>query len=57
MFATEPLSGIATAEMAMRDLGYPVELGSGVAAVHRAYQRRPEDVAAVAGSTLTKEVP
>ena len=26
------LSGLATAEMAMKDLGYPIELGSGVAA-------------------------
>lgn len=31
------LSGIATAEMAMYDLGYPVELGSGVAAAQKYY--------------------
>lgn len=31
------LSGLATAEMAMHDLGYPVELGSGVAAAQRYY--------------------
>lgn len=31
------LSGIATAEMAMRDLGYPIELGSGIAAAARYY--------------------
>lgn len=32
------LSGIATAEMAMKDLGYPVELGSGVAAAQAYYR-------------------
>src|SRR5699024_11925872 len=31
------LSGLATAEMAMHDLGYPIELGSGVAAAQRYY--------------------
>lgn len=31
------LSGIATAEMAMADLGYPIQLGSGVAAAQRYY--------------------
>ena len=31
------LSGLATAEMAMVNLGYPVELGSGVAAAQRYY--------------------
>lgn len=33
------LSGIATAEMVMLDLGYNIELGSGVAAAQRIYQR------------------
>lgn len=46
------LAGIATAEMAMRDLGYPVVLGSGVAAAQHAYQVRargtPEPAEAVA---------
>jgi alanine-glyoxylate transaminase/serine-glyoxylate transaminase/serine-pyruvate transaminase len=32
------LSGIATAEMAMADLGYPVTLGSGVAAAQEYYR-------------------
>ncbi|MFV8836078.1 L-aspartate--glyoxylate aminotransferase BhcA [Aquisalimonas sp. APHAB1-3] len=32
------LSGIATAEMAMKDLGYPIELGSGVAAAQEYYR-------------------
>jgi len=32
------LSGIATAEMAMADLGYPVQLGSGVAAAQEFYR-------------------
>ncbi|MEK6205663.1 MAG: serine--glyoxylate aminotransferase, partial [Amylibacter sp.] len=32
------LSGIATAEMAMVDLGYPVTLGSGVAAAQEYYR-------------------
>src|SRR5699024_4181834 len=31
------LSGLATAEMAMADLGYPVQLGSGVAAAQQHY--------------------
>lgn len=31
------LSGLATAEMAMADLGYPIELGAGVAAAQRHY--------------------
>lgn len=31
------LSGIATAEMAMADMGYPIDLGSGVAAAQRHY--------------------
>ena len=34
------LSGIATAEMVMADLGYDIVLGSGVAAAQRVYQRR-----------------
>jgi alanine-glyoxylate transaminase/serine-glyoxylate transaminase/serine-pyruvate transaminase len=33
------LSGIATAEMAMADLGYNIELGSGVAAAQGVYRR------------------
>ncbi len=32
------LSGLATIEMAMRDLNYPVELGSGVAAAQEYYR-------------------
>ena len=32
------LSGIGTAEMAMVDLGYPIELGSGVAAAQEYYR-------------------
>jgi alanine-glyoxylate transaminase/serine-glyoxylate transaminase/serine-pyruvate transaminase len=32
------LSGIATIEMAMADLGYPIELGSGVAAAQNHYR-------------------
>ncbi|MFK7893304.1 MAG: L-aspartate--glyoxylate aminotransferase BhcA [Granulosicoccus sp.] len=32
------LSGIATIEMAMKDLGYPIELGSGVAAAQEHYR-------------------
>jgi alanine-glyoxylate transaminase/serine-glyoxylate transaminase/serine-pyruvate transaminase len=33
------LSGIATAEMVMKDLGYDIVLGSGVAAAQKVYQR------------------
>ena len=33
------LSGIATIEMAMKDLGYPIELGSGVAAAQDYYRK------------------
>ena len=33
------LSGIATAEMAMKDLDYPIELGSGVAAAQEYYRK------------------
>jgi alanine-glyoxylate transaminase/serine-glyoxylate transaminase/serine-pyruvate transaminase len=32
------LSGLATIEMAMADLGYPIELGSGVAAAQEFYR-------------------
>ncbi|MDH5354597.1 MAG: aminotransferase class V-fold PLP-dependent enzyme, partial [Gammaproteobacteria bacterium] len=32
------LSGLATIEMAMKDLGYPIELGSGVAAAQEYYR-------------------
>ncbi len=38
------LSGLATLEMAMADLKYPVELGSGVAAAQSYFrQSRPDD--------------
>lgn len=33
------LSGLATAEMAMADLGYPIKLGSGVAAAQEYYRK------------------
>ncbi len=33
------LSGISTMEMAMKDLGYPIELGSGVAAAQEYYRK------------------
>lgn len=39
------LSGIATAEMAMADLGLPVTLGSGVAAAQQVYRAGPADAA------------
>ena len=42
------LSGIATAEMVMADLGMPIRLGSGVAAAQEYYRdggRRPRQVA------------
>ena len=35
------LSGVATAEMVMADLGLPVRLGSGVAAAQDVYRIRP----------------
>jgi alanine-glyoxylate transaminase/serine-glyoxylate transaminase/serine-pyruvate transaminase len=37
---TEPmmLSGLATAEMCMADLGWPIKLGSGVAAAQEYYR-------------------
>ncbi|KFE34241.1 L-aspartate--glyoxylate aminotransferase BhcA [Thioclava atlantica] len=38
------LSGIATAEMAMADLGLPVELGSGVAAAQAHYRQAPAEL-------------
>ncbi len=41
------LSGIATIEMAMKDLNYPIELGAGVAAAQEHYR-------ATAGVTLSK---
>ncbi|WP_112324111.1 L-aspartate--glyoxylate aminotransferase BhcA [Oceanibium sediminis] len=41
------LSGLATAEMAMADLGYPIKLGSGVAAAQEYYREKGE-VAALA---------
>jgi alanine-glyoxylate transaminase/serine-glyoxylate transaminase/serine-pyruvate transaminase len=47
---TEPmmLSGLATAEMCMADLGWPVRLGSGVAAAQAFYCRGPEAARAAA---------
>ncbi|NQU56045.1 MAG: aminotransferase class V-fold PLP-dependent enzyme [Rhodospirillales bacterium] len=33
------LSGVATIEMAMKDLGYPIELGSGVSAAQEYYRK------------------
>ena len=41
---TEPmmLSGLATAEMCMADLGWPVRLGSGVAAAQAFYRKGPQ---------------
>ena len=33
------LSGLATAEMAMADLSYPIKLGSGVAAAQEYYRK------------------
>ncbi len=33
------LSGIAAIEMAMKDLDYPIELGSGVAAAQEYYRK------------------
>jgi alanine-glyoxylate transaminase/serine-glyoxylate transaminase/serine-pyruvate transaminase len=41
------LSGLATAEMAMADLGFPITLGSGVAAAQE-YYRNPRDAASLA---------
>lgn len=38
------LTGIATIEMAMKDLGYPIELGSGVAAAQEVYRTTREGV-------------
>ncbi|WP_455373625.1 L-aspartate--glyoxylate aminotransferase BhcA [Limibacillus halophilus] len=38
------LSGLATIEMAMKDLGYPIELGSGVAAAQEHYRRSQANV-------------
>jgi alanine-glyoxylate transaminase/serine-glyoxylate transaminase/serine-pyruvate transaminase len=39
------LSGIATAEMAMADLGYPITLGSGVAAAQDHYRNHAKSAA------------
>ncbi|HBM14665.1 MAG TPA: serine--glyoxylate aminotransferase, partial [Rhodospirillaceae bacterium] len=33
------LSGLATIEMAMKDLDYPIQLGSGVAAAQEYYRK------------------
>ena len=41
------LAGIATAEMAMADLGFPITLGSGVAAAQE-YYRNPKEAAKIA---------
>jgi alanine-glyoxylate transaminase/serine-glyoxylate transaminase/serine-pyruvate transaminase len=47
---TEPmmLSGLATAEMCMADLGWPVRLGSGVAAAQALYRKGAEPAKAAA---------
>lgn len=45
---TMALSGIATIEMAMKDLDYPIELGSGVAAAQDFYRRNHARVATLA---------
>jgi len=47
---TEPmmLSGLATAEMCMADLGWPVRLGSGVAAAQAFYRKGPQAAKAAA---------
>lgn len=42
------LSGLATAEMAMADLGLPVTLGSGVAAAQEVYRAEPDATAKAA---------
>ena len=42
------LSGIATIEMAMKDLGYPIELGSGVAAAQEYYRYGDVELARLA---------
>ncbi len=42
------LSGLATAEMAMKDLSYPIELGSGVAAAQEYYRNTPATATAKA---------
>jgi alanine-glyoxylate transaminase/serine-glyoxylate transaminase/serine-pyruvate transaminase len=41
------LSGLATAEMTMADLGFPITLGSGVAAAQD-YYRNPREAAKLA---------
>jgi alanine-glyoxylate transaminase/serine-glyoxylate transaminase/serine-pyruvate transaminase len=48
------LSGIAGAEMAMCDLGIPVELGSGVAAAQAYYRQtaRPVELARAAAASM-----
>jgi alanine-glyoxylate transaminase/serine-glyoxylate transaminase/serine-pyruvate transaminase len=42
------LSGLAAAEMAMKDLNYPIELGSGVSAAQDFYRNSAEEVDAKA---------
>lgn len=42
------LSGIAIIEMAMKDLDYPIELGSGVVAAQDYYRKSRDEVSAVA---------
>jgi len=42
------LAGLGVAEMCMADLGYPIELGSGVAAAQKVYRRGDAAVAAMA---------
>ena len=47
------LSGLAGAEMAMKDLGIPVELGSGVAAAQEYYRQTARPVALQEGATAS----
>ena len=47
------LSGIATAEMAMKDLGISIELGSGVAAAQEHYRQTARPVELYSGATAT----
>jgi alanine-glyoxylate transaminase/serine-glyoxylate transaminase/serine-pyruvate transaminase len=42
------LSGLATAEMVMADLGLPIRLGSGVAAAQEVYRRSAAPMALAA---------
>jgi alanine-glyoxylate transaminase/serine-glyoxylate transaminase/serine-pyruvate transaminase len=40
------LSGLATIEMAMADLNYPIQLGTGIAAAQEYYRQTANPVAA-----------